>query len=96
MFSGSPPCLLGQHGSCSSAQLPVELSENMLQNLFLNLPPQTVQEARITFILPLSEDVVDPLDELVQGIVHPAAAGRLHGRLSNQPAAGLSLEHHLV
>ena len=31
MFSGSSPCLLGQHGSCSSAQLPVELSENMLQ-----------------------------------------------------------------
>ena len=25
-----------------SDQLPVELSENMLQNLFLNLPPQTV------------------------------------------------------
>ena len=43
MFSGSSPCLLGQHGSCSSAQLPVEFSENMLQNLFLNLPPQTVQ-----------------------------------------------------
>ena len=42
MFSGSSPCLLGQHGSCSSAQLPVELSENMLQNLFHNLPPQTV------------------------------------------------------
>ena len=42
MFSGNSPCLLGQHGSCSSAQLPVELSENMLQNLFLNLPPQTV------------------------------------------------------
>ena len=42
MFSGSSPCLLGQHGSCSSAQLPVELSENMLQNLLLNLPPQTV------------------------------------------------------
>ena len=37
-------------------------------------------EALITFILPLSEDVVDPLDELVQGIVHPAALGRLHGR----------------
>ena len=33
---------LGQHGSCSSAQLPVELSENLLQNLFLNLPPRTV------------------------------------------------------
>ena len=43
MFSGSSPCLLGQHCSCSSAQLPVELSENMLQNLFLNLPLQTVQ-----------------------------------------------------
>ena len=42
MFSGSSPCLLGQHGSCNSAQLPVELLENMLQNLFLNLPPQTV------------------------------------------------------
>ena len=34
--------MLGQHGSCSSAQLPVELSENMLPNLFHNLPPQTV------------------------------------------------------
>ena len=42
MISGSSPCLLGQHGNCSSAQLPVELPENMLQNLFLNLPPQTV------------------------------------------------------
>ena len=30
MFSGSSPCLLGQHGSSSSAHLPVELSENML------------------------------------------------------------------
>ena len=29
MFSGSSPCLLGQHGSCSSAQLSVELSENI-------------------------------------------------------------------
>ena len=29
MFSGSSHCLLGQHGSCSSAQLPVELWENM-------------------------------------------------------------------
>ena len=26
MFSRSSPCLLGQHGSCSSAKLPVELS----------------------------------------------------------------------
>ena len=43
MFSGSSPCLLGQHGSCSSAQLPVELVENMQQNLFLDLPPHSVQ-----------------------------------------------------
>ena len=43
MFSGSSPWLLGQHGSCSSAQLPVELSENMLQNLFLSLPPHSVR-----------------------------------------------------
>ena len=34
--------MLGQHGSCSVAQLPVELSENMLQNIFLNLPPHSV------------------------------------------------------
>ena len=39
MFSGSSPCLLGQHGSFSSAQLPVELVENMLQNLFLTCHP---------------------------------------------------------
>ena len=42
MFSESSPCWLGQHGSCSSAQLPVELSEIMLQNLFLNLLPHSV------------------------------------------------------
>ena len=42
LFSWSSPCLLGQDGSCSSAKLPVEPSENMLQNLLLNLPPQTV------------------------------------------------------
>ena len=47
-FSGSSPCLLGQHGSCSSAQLPVELSENMLQNVFLNLPHHSVHESQAT------------------------------------------------
>ena len=41
-FLEVPIALLGQHGSCSSAQLPVELSENISLNLFLNLPPQTV------------------------------------------------------
>ena len=49
MFSRSSPCLLGQHGSCSIAQWSVELSENMLQNLLLNLPPQTVEVFRIFF-----------------------------------------------
>ena len=49
MFSGSSPSLLRQHGSCSSALLPVELSENMLQNLFLNLPPQTVPSSLRTY-----------------------------------------------
>ena len=33
MFSESSPCLLGQQGSFSSAQRPVEVSENILQNL---------------------------------------------------------------
>ena len=47
MFSGSSPCLLGQHGSCSSAQLTVKLSENMLQNLLHNLPPQTVASCEV-------------------------------------------------
>ena len=42
MFSESSPCLLGQHGSCITAQRPVELSENILQNFFQNLTPQTV------------------------------------------------------
>ena len=42
MISESSPCLLGQHGSCSTAQRPVELSENILQNLFNKLLPQTV------------------------------------------------------
>ena len=41
MFSESSPCLLGQHSSCSTAQQPVELSKNILQNLFHNLTPQT-------------------------------------------------------
>ena len=31
MFSENSPCLLGQHGSCSTAQWPGELSENMMQ-----------------------------------------------------------------
>ena len=43
MFSQGSPCLLGQHGSCSTAHRPgEELSENMLQNLGNKLPPQTV------------------------------------------------------
>ena len=41
MFCESSPCLHGQHGSFSSAQLPVELYENIF--LFHKLPPQTVQ-----------------------------------------------------
>ena len=39
MFSESSPCLLGQHGSCSPAQWPGELLENMLQTLRNKLPP---------------------------------------------------------
>ena len=42
MSSGSYPCLLGQHGSHSSSQLHVELSGNMLHNLFPDLPPHSV------------------------------------------------------
>ena len=35
------PCLLWQHGSCSTAQQPGELSENVLQNLSNKLLPQS-------------------------------------------------------
>ena len=42
MFSESSPCLLVEHGSCSTAQRQGELSENILHNLFHNLMPQTV------------------------------------------------------
>ena len=42
MFSENTLSLLGQHASCSTAQQPVELSENSLQNLFYKLPPQSV------------------------------------------------------
>ena len=42
MFSKSSPCLLVQHGSCSKAQRPVELSENSLQNLRNKWPPHPV------------------------------------------------------
>ena len=42
-FLKVPPCLLGQHISCSTAQRPVELSENILQNLVHNLLPHLVE-----------------------------------------------------
>ena len=34
VLSGSSPCLLGQHGSCSTAQRPVELSEKTCYKTF--------------------------------------------------------------
>ena len=42
MFSKSSPCLLGQHGSCSMAQQPIELSEKSSQNLRNKWPPHPV------------------------------------------------------
>ena len=35
MVSESSPCLLGQNGSCRTDQQPVELSNNILQKLFI-------------------------------------------------------------
>ena len=35
MFSESSTCLLGQHGSCSTVQRPLELSKNISKNIFL-------------------------------------------------------------
>ena len=42
MFSKSYPCLLGQNGSCSTAQQPGDISENSLQNLRNKCPPHPV------------------------------------------------------
>ena len=40
MFSGGFPCLLGQHGSCSSAQLPVELLEISYKTFYTTCRPR--------------------------------------------------------
>ena len=40
MFSESSPCLLWQHGSCSTAQQPGELSENILKNFGTSCCPK--------------------------------------------------------
>ena len=64
MFSRSSPCLLGQHGSCSSAQLPVELTENMLQNLFLNLPPQTVEHFDAHIGIKVNKEIKKSIKEI--------------------------------
>ena len=58
MFSESSPCLLGEHGSCSTAQRPVELSENILQNLFHNLPPQTCASTSVRILTLLFSDAI--------------------------------------
>ena len=50
-FSRSSPPLLGQHGSCSIAQRPVELLENSLPNLRNKWPPHPVFQ--VTIDLPL-------------------------------------------
>ena len=53
--------MLGQYGSCSTAQWPVELSKNIIQNLFNKLPHQTVDSAvnRVGSLVPiLSTDFV--------------------------------------
>ena len=47
MFSESSPCLLGQHGSGSTVQQPVELPKNRLQNFRNKSSPQTVDESFI-------------------------------------------------
>ena len=44
MCSESCPSMLRRHGSSSTAQRPTELAEINLQNLFHNLPPQTVYD----------------------------------------------------
>ena len=47
MFSESSSCLLGQHESCSAAQRPGELSENILHNLFRVVAPDCISLATI-------------------------------------------------
>ena len=65
MFSVSSSCLLGQHGSCSTAQRPGELSENILQNLQKKLPPQTVEYYKSHLLLLDCDDAQDGVGVLV-------------------------------
>ena len=65
MFSESSPCLLGQHGTCSTVQQPVELSENILQNIFHNRTPQTVRSA-IRYVSNRDTAQESPLDLIPQ------------------------------
>ena len=60
-FSESSLCLLGQHGSCSTAERPVELSINISQNLQNKLLPQTVLHQQIKDTLSASDAIVDGL-----------------------------------
>ena len=46
-------CFLEVPLACLGSMAAVELSENMLQNLFLNLLPQTVESIEFTKLLPI-------------------------------------------
>ena len=86
MFSESYPCSLGQHGNCTAAQQPGELSQNILQNLLNKLPPQTVH-FRLRFC---NIHTVHPLPGLRHRRGHDEAAHRL------QPRAQLGRIHELL
>ena len=69
--------MLGQDSSCSSALLPVELSENMLQNLLLNLPPQTVSPLILLCAVDEVAALVDERALLYADVLDGGRVGRL-------------------
>ena len=83
MFSEISPYLLGEHGSCSTAQRPGELSENILQNLSNDLMnnPVCSQALNLTSIHRDGDEAADAAIDFhsAPGVREKAVA--LHGEI---------------
>ena len=91
MCSESLSCLLGQQSSCSTFQQPVELSENILQNLFHNLMPHSFGKISCLTVRGHSDPEklflcfygeLDSRKEQSTNALSSLHAGRMHGLLS--------------
>ena len=76
MFFISSPCLLGQRGSCSTAQQCGELSENSLQNLRNKWPPHPVICSDCNESTPLYSPTSDEFDLITRRLSGLMEEGR--------------------